>query len=98
MVLTRNGERYDFHAIQEDPDILIFEMTRAIRMIAQDLDQTFPGDAQIVLYNVIVDMYDALGKQFENPMAGQFDAYIQYAQERVNERGCYGVTIPVDVE
>ena len=43
-------------------------------------------------------MYDALGKQFENPMSGQFDTYLQYAQERINERGYYGVNTPVDVE
>lgn len=91
MVFTRNGERYDLHATQEDPDILVFEMTRAIRMISQDLDQTYPGDAKVVLYNVIGDMYDALGKQFENPMSGQFDKYLKYGQERVKERNFYGV-------
>lgn len=92
MVITRNGEKYDLHATQEDPDILIYDMTRAIRMISQDLDQTFPGDAKIVLYNVIADMYDALGMQFENPMSGKFKEYMKYGQERVKDRGYYGVT------
>lgn len=93
MVMTRTNDKYDLSASKVEPDVLVFELTRAIRMIAQDLDQTYPGDAKVVLYNVIVDMYDALGMQFENPMEGKFDTYLQYAQERINERDCYGITI-----
>ena len=96
MILIRKNDLYDLHATQEDPDILVFEMTRAIRMICQDMDQTYPGDAQIVIHNVISDMYDALGKQFDNPMQGKMDKYVQYSQERISERGCYGMTFVDD--
>ena len=92
MILIRKNDLYDLHATQEDPDILVFEMTRAIRMICQDMDQTYPGDAQVVIHNVISDMYDALGEQFDNPMNGKMDMYVQYSQERISERGCYGMT------
>ena len=94
MVMARINDKYDLSACQEEPDVLVFELTRAIRMISQDLDQTYPGDAKIVIYNAISDMYDALGKQFENPMQGKFDQYLQYSQERISDRGCYGIIFP----